>query len=119
MKVKLDNTGGEVIKNNDTYILEDNTYLEHMIFSRTLLRGGKSTRGHLHKNEEEIYIFTHGEAFMQIGEEFHHAKSNDVFLIKAGQFHRVFNKSESQTCAFTCIFEKYDREDDNAIYKEL
>ncbi len=117
MKVKIDNIEGEEIKNNETYILEDNAYLEHMTLSRTLLKEGQSTRGHSHEKEEEVYMFTHGEAFMQINEEFHHAKSGDVFLIKAGEFHRVFNKSESHTCAFTCIFEKYDRASDDAKYK--
>lgn len=116
MKVRLDNVCGEEVKNNDTYILTDNNYLDHMTLSRTYLKPGQATRGHSHENEEEVYIFTQGEAFMQIGEEYHHAKTGDTFLIRAGQFHRVFNKSEDDPCAFTCVFEKYDRSGDAAKY---
>jgi quercetin dioxygenase-like cupin family protein len=117
MKVKLDNVGGEVIKDNEVYLIQDNNYLNNMTLSRTFLKPGQSTRGHSHENEEEIYIFTHGIAFMQIDQEFHHAKSGDTFLIKAGQFHRVLNKSEDSSCAFTCVFEKYDRESKTAVYE--
>lgn len=116
MKVKLDNVGGDEVKNNETYILADNNYLEHMTLSRTFLKPGKSTRGHSHESQEEVYIFTIGNALMQIGETYHHAKAGDVFLIKAGEFHRVFNKSEDDPCSFTCVFEKYDREGDAAKY---
>jgi quercetin dioxygenase-like cupin family protein len=116
MKVELDYIGGEEVKNNETYVLTDNNYLEHMTLSKTHLKPGKSTRGHSHESQEEVYIFTKGEAFMQIGEIYHHAKSGDVFLIKAGEFHRVFNKSEQEPCSFTCVFEKYDRNSDEAKY---
>jgi len=119
MKIQLDNVRGEEIKNDDTYIITDNSYLEHMTVSRTLLKEGQMTKGHSHDSQEEVYIFTQGEAFMQIGDEFHHAKHGDTFLIKAGEFHRVFNKSVSVSCAFTCIFEKYDRSGDAAKYKQL
>ena len=116
MKIKLDNVGGEEIKHNDTYIIDDNSYLDHLTVSRTLLKEGQMTKGHSHDNQEEVYIFTHGEALMQIGEVYHHATAGDTFLIKTGEFHRVFNKSIIQTCAFTCIFEKYDRAGDDAKY---
>lgn len=116
MKVKIDNTHGDLVKDNDTYILTDNNYLDNLTYSRTFLKPGQKTNGHSHDNEEEVYIFTEGEALMQIGKEYHHAKMNDVFLIKAGEFHRVFNKSEIHPCAFTCIFQKYDRKGDVAKY---
>jgi quercetin dioxygenase-like cupin family protein len=119
MKLKLDTIKGEIVKDNETYILEDNNYLEHLVLSRTNLHPGQSTRGHSHETQEEVYIFTTGEAFMQIGDNFHHAKSGDIFLIKAGEFHRVLNKSEMQPCTFTCVFEKYDRSGDEAKYKNI
>lgn len=118
MKVKLDKVGGEEIKNNETYILTDNSYLDHMTLSRTFLREGQMTNGHSHEKEEEVYIFTNGEALMQIDDTYHHAVAGDIFLTKAGQFHRVFNKSTVKFCAFTCIFEKYDRAGDVANYNK-
>ena len=118
MKVKLDDVDGNIVKDNDTYILTDNNYLNNLTYSRTFLKPGKKTNGHSHEDEEEVYIFTQGQALMQIDDEYHHAKLDDVFLIKAGQFHRVFNKSEIHPCAFTCIFQKYDRSGDAAIYNE-
>ncbi len=118
MKVKLNDVGGDVVKDNDTYLLIDNNYLKNLTYSSTLLNPGQKTNGHFHENEEEVYIFTSGEALMQIDNEYHHAKADDVFLIKAGDFHRVFNKSTEHTCSFTCIFQKYDREGDTAIYKK-
>lgn len=117
MKIKLDNVGGEEIKNNDTYIITDNSHLDHLTISRTLLKEGQMTKGHSHDSQEEVYIFTQGEALMQIGEVYHHAKTGDTFLIRSGEFHRVFNKSDVTTCAFTCIFEKYDRSGDAAKYQ--
>ena len=118
MKVKLDNVGGDLVKDNDTYVLTDNNYLNNLTYSRTLLKPGQKTNGHSHENEEEVYIFTEGQALMQIDTEYHHASKGDVFLIKAGEFHRVFNKHEKFPCAFTCIFQKYDRKGDTAIYNE-
>lgn len=118
MKVNIIDVGGEVVKDNDTYILEDNNYLNNLTYSSTFLKAGQRTSGHSHENEEEVYIFTSGNALMQIDDEYHHAKKGDVFLIKAGEFHRVFNKDEDAVCTFTCIFQKYDREGDAAIYNE-
>ena len=118
MKVRLNNVRGEIIKDNETYILEDNNFLDHMTLSRTFLKPGQSTRGHSHESQEEIYIFTEGEAIMQIGEIRYDASAGDTFLIQAGKFHRVFNLSDDMPCAFTCVFEKYDRAGNEAIYEK-
>jgi len=117
MKVKLQDVQGEVVKDNDTYLLIDNNYLSNLTYSSTMLKPGQRTNGHSHENQEEVYIFTQGEALMQIDDEYYHARQDDVFLIKAGEFHRVFNKSEQLCCSFTCIFQKYDREGEAAVYK--
>ena len=116
MKVTLEKIEGVIIKDNETYILEDNNHLEHMTLSRTFLKPGQSTRGHSHDAQEEIYIFTQGNGIMQIAETKYDANPGDTFLIKAGQFHRVFNQSETEPCAFTCVFEKYDRSGEEAKY---
>lgn len=117
MKVKIEHVGGEMVKDDETYQLFDNNYLKHLTLSQTILKPGKSTRGHSHESQEEVYIFTSGNATMQIDEEKYPANQGDTFLIKAGQFHRVFNESTIEYCMFTCVFEKYDRSGSDAIYK--
>lgn len=116
MKVHIENIEGEIVKDNETYTLIDNNYLDHMTLSQTVLKPSQSTRGHSHDNQEEVYIFTSGEATMQIEEEIYRAVAGDTFLIRAGQFHRVFNVSSNEFCYFTCIFEKYDRNGEDAKY---
>lgn len=116
MKVTLDKIEGVIMKDNETYVLEDNNFLEHLTLSRTCLKPGMSTRGHSHENQEEVYIFTYGKAIMTIGEDQYEAKSGDTFLIPKGKFHKVQNLSNTDSCAFTCIFEKYDRSGNEAIY---
>jgi len=116
MKLKLDNIGGSIIKDNDTYTLTDNNFLSNLTLSQTYLKPGMATRGHSHDNQEEVYTFTRGYGTMVIGEVEHDAIPGDTFLIKAGNFHRVINKSNQQPCVFTCVFEKYDRNSDVAKY---
>jgi quercetin dioxygenase-like cupin family protein len=116
MKLKLDNIGGNIIKDNETYTLTDNNFLSNLTLSQTYLKPGQATRGHSHDNQEEVYTFTRGYGTMVIGEVKHDAIPGDTFLIKAGNFHRVINKSNLQPCVFTCVFEKYDRNSDVAKY---
>tara|TARA_B100000287_G_scaffold407417_1_gene432825 strand:- start:175 stop:525 length:351 start_codon:yes stop_codon:yes gene_type:complete len=116
MKVKLDKIHGEVVKDNETYTLTDNNFLNNLTLSQTYLKPGQATRGHSHDNQEEVYTFTRGNGTMVIGEVEHDAMPGDTFLIKAGNFHRVINKSDSEPCVFTCVFEKYDRNSDVAKY---
>jgi quercetin dioxygenase-like cupin family protein len=118
MKVQIENIDGEIVKDNETYTLQDNNHLEHLTLSQTILKPGQSTRGHSHDNQEEVYIFTSGFAIMQVGDTFHEAKPGDVFLIKSGEFHKVSNTNPDEFCLFTCIFEKYDRLGSEAIYKK-
>ncbi len=116
MKVELEKIDGVIMKDNETYVLEDNNFLEHLTLSRTVLKPGMSTRGHSHDNQEEVYIFTKGTGTMIIGEDSYSTSANDTFLIPKGKFHRVMNLSEIETCEFTCVFEKYDRSGNEAKY---
>ena len=118
MKVHIEDVGGEIVKDNDTYTLVDNNYLEHLTLSQTILKPNQSTRGHSHENQEEVYIFTDGRATMIIGDDEFEATSGDTFLIPKGKFHRVINLSTDEFCYFTCIFEKYDRKGEDVKYQE-
>jgi len=116
MKIKLDRIDGEIMKDNDVYVLEDNTFLKHLTVSTTFLKQGQKTGGHSHKDQEEVYIFTSGSGTMIVGEDEYQAVTGDTFLIPTDTFHQVKNNSKTDPCSFTCIFEKYDRSSNVAQY---
>ena len=63
------NIGGDVIKDNETYQIIDNQQLNNLILSQTRLHADKSTRGHRHAGQEEIYFFVSGSGLMIVGNE--------------------------------------------------
>ena len=66
---------------------------------------GKQTRGHSHKDQEEVYIFTKGSGYINLdGKEFL-AKEGDVFTIKAKVHHQVRNPHPEFALHFLCVFE--------------
>jgi quercetin dioxygenase-like cupin family protein len=67
--MKINNIEGEVVKDNDVYILKDNTDLKSLVLSSTLLHPGKSTRGHSHPGQEEIYMIMDGQGKMQLDDK--------------------------------------------------
>ena len=96
---------GETIKNSEIYKLLDNTELNNLIVSSTTLYPSKETRGHSHEDQEEVYMFTRGEGYINLdGEEFA-AKEGDVFTIKAKVFHQVRNPHPEFALHFMCVFE--------------
>lgn len=107
MKVDICDIGGEVIKDNETYILKDNKFLKNLVLSSTHLHPGQSTRGHRHAGQEEVYFFVFGEGRMIVGEEDSESfevRGGDVVLIPDGAFHRVINDS-SIDLVFNCVFD--------------
>lgn len=107
-KYRLMNIGGEVIKDNETYVLKDNKDLKNLVLSSTELKPGQSTRGHRHSGQEEVYIFVQGFGKMIVGDEDSkpfHVEFGDVVLIPDGAFHRVFNESKTSSCYFICVFD--------------
>lgn len=116
MRATLEKINGEIVKDNEVYVLEDNNFLENLTLSQTRLKPGQMTRGHSHENQEEVYIFVKGEGIMTVGDKKFPATPGDVFLIPKGHFHRVQNVSVDNECVFTCVFEKYDRSGDAAKY---
>ena len=86
MKIKLDKTDSTVVKSNETYDVIDNTSLNNLILSKTILHIGKETGGHNHSGQEEVYIFMKGEGTMIVGEETYHVKPGSIVLIPDGHF---------------------------------
>lgn len=106
IKVNSYNIGGEVVKDNDTYVLKDNRTLKNLVLSSTKLLRGKQTRGHRHPGQEEVYFFVQGWGKMIVGEEDSEpfvVEPGDIVLIPDGAFHRVINDGDMHL-VFNCVF---------------
>lgn len=103
----INDIGGEIVKDNDVYLLRDNRDLNNLVLSSTRLYRGQQTRGHRHPGQEEIYFFVTGQGRMIVGDETSQpfvVKSGDVVLIPDGAFHRVINDGDSHML-FNCVFQ--------------
>jgi len=96
--------GGEVVKDNETYLLKDNKTLNNLVLSSTRLYQGQSTRGHSHAGQEEVYFFVQGTGVMIVGTDRFVVNPGDVVLIPDGEFHRVCNDGETDLI-FNCVFD--------------
>lgn len=105
MKLNIYDVGGEVVKDNETYLLKDNKTLNNLILSSTDLKSGQSTRGHSHAGQEEVYYFISGTGEMELGDEKFNVQGSDVVLIPDGVFHRVHNTSSHSSLYFVCVFD--------------
>lgn len=106
-KVTEFNVNGEVVKDDDTYLLTDNKHLNNLVLSSTKLYRGKQTRGHRHVGQEEVYFFVQGYGKMIVGEETDtpiDVGPGDIVLIPDGAFHRVINDGE-MNMIFNCVFQ--------------
>lgn len=115
MKVNVNDINGKIIRDNETYIVEDNTFLNNLVLSKTTLHPGKETTGHSHAGLEEVYFFIKGTGRMvlktDIEEKHLSVNEGDVVLIPDGAFHKVFNTYDGVTedLEFVCVFQKYER----------
>lgn len=103
-KLIISDIGGDIVKENDTYTVKDNTELNNLVVSSTLLHPGKETTGHIHEGQEEVYIFVRGSGIMKIDETMHVVKEGDVRLIYDGAFHKVINDNNEELY-FVCVFD--------------
>lgn len=97
----------KLIRDNEIYKVYDLSSLKNLTISLTELNQQKSTTGHSHSEADEVYVFIEGEGVIEISGETSAAKSGDIFLVPAGDFHKVYNKSD-RTLSFLTIFEKYE-----------
>lgn len=106
-KYKFYDIGGEVVKDNEVYLLKDNHDLNNLILSSTKLYVGQQTRGHRHAGQEEVYFFVEGCGRMIVGEETDEpffVNAGDIVLIPDGAFHRVINDGDTDLI-FNCVFD--------------
>ena len=99
--------GGDIVKDDETYVIRDNKSLNNLVLSSTKLYRGKQTRGHRHPGQEEVYIFVQGYGKMIVGDEDStpfDVTPGDIVLIPDGAFHRVINDGE-MNMVFNCVFD--------------
>ena len=109
MKVKIGNIGGEIAKEDSRYIVRDNKTLKNLVLSSTFLEANKSTTGHAHVGQEEIYFFIKGKGEMELiningKRTVEQIQDGDVVLIPDGHFHRVHNTGD-YGLYFVCVFD--------------
>ena len=60
------NIEGKIVKEDDRHIVKENTSLNNLVVSTTSLHPNKSTSGHKHEGQEEVYIFMKGSGRMEL-----------------------------------------------------
>ena len=103
MKLNIYDIGGVIAKEDDRYKVCDNADLNNLILSSTDLKPNKSTTGHEHPGQEEIYFFVKGSGKMEINDKVFNIVEGDTVLINDGDFHRVH--AGDQGCYFVCVFD--------------
>ena len=101
--IKIDDIGGSITKEDDRYIVKDNTILKNLVVSSTELKPLKSTSGHDHKGQEEVYFFIRGSGRMELDDKEIQVTKGDSVLIEDGVFHRGHAGPEG--CYFVCVFD--------------
>jgi mannose-6-phosphate isomerase-like protein (cupin superfamily) len=102
--MNIDNIEGKIVKEDDRYKVVDNTILNNLVVSSTLLHADKSTTGHKHEGQEEVYMFMKGSGKMELDDKVIEVKEGDLILIEDGVFHRVHNTGSSDLY-MVCIFD--------------
>lgn len=101
--IGIDDIGGEIVKCDERYVVKDNCELNTLTLSSTDLKPNKSTTGHKHLGQEEIYQFVRGDGILELGERNIVVKAGDMALIPDGVFHRVH--AGDHGCYFVCVFD--------------
>ena len=103
-KVTIKDIGGDIIKDNSTYLLKDNAFGNNLVLSSTMLRANQHTTGHNHKGQEEVYFFISGHGEMEIDNNRFTVEEGDVVCIEDGEFHKVYNTGHLGLY-FVCVFD--------------
>ena len=102
--VTVEDIGGEMVKDTAQYQLFDNNTLNNLVLSKTRLRAGRSTNGHRHAGQEEVYVFLGGEGKMEVDFREFPVQKGDVVLIEDNAFHKVHNTGDFML-DFICVFD--------------
>jgi|TARA_R110002074_G_scaffold45808_1_gene118317 mannose-6-phosphate isomerase-like protein (cupin superfamily) len=103
MIIPIHNIDGTIVKEDDRYVVKDNTNLNNLVVSSTTLFPNKSTSGHKHKGQEEVYMFLTGNGYMHLDEKKLSVQTGDMVLIEDGVFHKV--EAGPSGLYFVCVFD--------------
>ena len=104
MKVNVNDIGGVVVKDDHRYVVKDNTLLKNLVLSSTMLSANKSTTGHRHAGQEEVYMFISGSGQMELDHKIFDVTAGDTVLIEDNVFHKVHNNTDFGL-KFICVFD--------------
>ena len=104
MKYENWDIGGDVIKDDNRYIVKDNTELNNLVVSSTLLAAKQSTTGHRPAGQEEVYMFVSGSGKMELDHNIFDVTAGDTVLIQDNVFHKVHNTTDFGL-KFICVFD--------------
>jgi len=105
MKITLNDIGGKIAKQDERYTVTDNTTLNNLVLSSTRLEPLKSTNGHSHVGQEEVYMFIEGSGKIDLDDSTIDFCKGDIVLIENNVFHRVHAGPEG--AYFVCVFDGY------------
>lgn len=86
----------------DQYRIED-LDIGEITLSVTMLNPGKSTNGHTHDWGEAYYVAS-GAGVMELDGDKLGISTGDFIQIRAGEFHRVSNPSQSSILTLVCAW---------------
>jgi|TARA_R110001583_G_scaffold1560_1_gene12128 mannose-6-phosphate isomerase-like protein (cupin superfamily) len=102
--LNLKDIGGNIVKQDDRYVVKDNKFGNNLVISSTRLFAYKETSGHSHDGQEEVYFFVEGNGIMELDKTRFTVRAGDVVPIKDGVFHKVYNDN-NEDLYFVCVFD--------------
>jgi mannose-6-phosphate isomerase-like protein (cupin superfamily) len=105
MKINRLDIEGDVVKQDDRYIVKDNKSLKNLVVSSTRLKAGCKTNGHSHTGQEEVYFFMSGSGEIKIDDIVYPVSADSIVLIPDGAFHQVINTQGISDLYFVCVFD--------------
>ena len=100
----------DIYEIRDLY-LKDSKGLTRFTISKTVLRAGRSTRGHAHNNEgdkDEVYHFQQGSGIMLLQSpgisEAKFVEAGSIQLVQKGIFHQVINTGMATDLVFLTYY---------------
>jgi len=109
IKLDINNIEGQIAKLDDKYKVKDNTVLNTLVVSSTTLNPFKSTTGHKHEGQEEVYYFVRGQGTIYLDNAPIDVEPGTLVLIEDGVHHRV--EAHDDELYFICVFNghRYDK----------
>ena len=124
-KYKNYTVSNDISKENDSYTTWTNDVLRKVIASKTVIRPGKSTGGHVLMESEVVYIFLSGSGSVEVVEYSNHeaGHGNDpsfgiqhkekmdvysgaVVFAEEGDYIRVNNTHEQENLTYIRVFDR-------------